>query len=132
MGNIAWNEPWNGFSMTSNNDVASSDPFGGFATNDTALAGMELTHQHHQPSSTTGLYNLPEEPTLWTSNPSGFQNNDYAFQSSAPTEAQNYPNFDTLQQTAPGSSQWRAQGPQLQGSSMIVDSVLPAEGHQSG
>lgn len=94
---------------------------------------MEPTHQQHQPSSTTAFYNLPEEPNLWTSDSGAFQNNDYAFQSSAPIEAHDHPNFGTLQQMEPGSSQWHAQDQKLQGSSMIVDVdwVLPAEGHQS-
>jgi hypothetical protein len=130
-GNIAWNETWDDSPMTSNDQDASCQTFEGFAT-DTAWREMDPAHPQHQPSSTTALYNLPEKPNLWTSDSSNFQNNDFAFQSSAPTEAHNHPNFDTLQQTDPGSSQWRAQDQQLRGSSMVVDvdSVLPAEGHQ--
>jgi hypothetical protein len=133
MGNIAWNETWDGFPITSNDHVATCETFDGFATNDNdnSWPGMESMHQQNQPSSTTALYDLPEESNLWTFDAAAFQNNDYAFQSSAPVEAHNHPNLDTLQQTAPGSSQWHAQDHQLQGSSMIVGSVFPAEGHQS-
>jgi hypothetical protein len=127
MGNIAWNETWDGFPMTSNDQVATCETFDEFATNDndTSWPGMEPTHPQNQ------SINLPEESNLWTFDSSALQNNDYAFQSSAPIEIHNHSNFDTLQQTAPGSSQWHAQSPQLQGSSMVVGSVLPAEGHQS-
>ena len=133
MGNIAWNETWDSFPMTSNDHFATCETFGGFATNDndTSWPGMQSTHQQNQPSSTTALYDLPEESNFWTFDAGAFQNNDYAFQSSAPIEAHDHSNFDTLQQTAPGSSQWHPQSPQLQGRSMVVDSVLPAEGHQS-
>jgi hypothetical protein len=133
MGNVAWNETWDSFSMTSNDQVATCETFDGFATNDndTSWPGMESTHQQYQPGSSTALYHLPEEPNLSTFDAGAFQNNDYAFQSSAPIEAHDHSNFDTLQQTAPGSSQWHAQDQQLQGNSMVVDSVLPAEGHQS-
>lgn len=132
MGNIAWNENLNDFSMANNDQAASCQTFGGFAT-DTAWPGMEPTDQHHQAGSSTAYYDLPEEANLWTSDSSNFQNNDYAFQSSAPTETHDHPNFDTLRQTLPASSQWHAESQQLQGSRMVVDgnSVLPAEGHQS-
>jgi hypothetical protein len=135
MGNIAWNETWDSFPMTSNDQVATCETFDGFATNDndTSWPGMESTHQQNQPSSTTALYDLPEESNLWTFDPSAFQNNGYASQSCAPIEVhdhQDHPPFDP-QQTAPGSSQWYFPDQQLRGSSMVVDSVLPAEGHQS-
>ena len=132
MGNIAWNENLNDFSMANNDQAASCQTFGGFAT-DTAWPGMEPTDQHHQAGSSTAYYDLPEEANLWTSDSSNFQNNGYAFQSSAPTEAHNLPNLDTLEQTALDSSQWQAQDQQLRGSSMALgsDLVLPAEGHQS-
>ena len=93
---------------------------------------MEPTHQQNQPGSSTVLYNLPEDSNLWTFDSGSFQDNDYAFQSSAPTEAHDQLQFITLEQTALGSSQWRAQDQQLRGSMAVdVDSVLPAEGHQS-
>lgn len=133
MGSIAWNETWDDSPMTSNDQAASYQTFEGFATNDTAWSGMETTDQQQLPGSTTVLHNPPEDSNLWTLDSSNFQNNDYAFQSSAATGAHDHPNFDNLQQTAPGSSQWHAQDQQLRGSSMVVgaDLVLPAEGHQS-
>lgn len=36
MGNIAWNETWDDFSMASNDQAASCETFEGIATNDTA------------------------------------------------------------------------------------------------
>jgi hypothetical protein len=133
MGNIAWNETRDDFWTTSNDHILTCETFEGFATNDTAWTAMESTHQQQLPGSTTALYNLPEEPNLWTSDSSNSQNNDYAFQSSAPPEAHNQLQFNTLEQPAPGSSQWHFQDQQLQSNSMVVgaDLVLPAEGHQS-
>ena len=80
IGSSQWNETWDDFLIINSDHVASRQELEDIATNNTVWAGMKPSHQHNQPSSTTVLYNLPEESTLRASELGNFQNNDYSYQ----------------------------------------------------
>jgi hypothetical protein len=131
-----FNEALPDFPMSDNNNGAPSyssfQAGNNLAGNTAAWAEMEpALHQHQSISNmAAATFSLPEEANVWAPDSSISPTKAFQLGSSAPTETQDHLHCGPLTQNALGSSQWRMDNQQFQGSSM-VEQVMPSEGNQS-